>query len=232
MIVDIDNATLASVVVSIVNSLDCENEVLSIDAALATVANVLVTYNVPTSKLTLTGTATKAQYESILRSLKYINKADEVSPLPRIVQYTAYDGVAWSLPAFSAITFELRNDPPLLNPFGGQSQFTVLQDASDWVNVGVPVTTLVGPAMPVVTRKDRFQPVSCQDIGGCSWHEAAQRCTSRSLRLCTRDQISAIFPNGNRGDSYDYIYTCLFSFRLLIYALVAVFLVYVVHIKI
>ena len=60
--------------------------------AFATQGTISGTWNATTGELALTGIATKAQYETALRSVTYENTSDDPSEAMRTVSFTVSDG--------------------------------------------------------------------------------------------------------------------------------------------
>ena len=59
--------------------------------------------------------ADKAQFEKVLRSVRYNNSIQEPSPEQRNVTFVVSDGVSTSIPATAFITIQLINDAPILD---------------------------------------------------------------------------------------------------------------------
>ncbi|MEX0956670.1 MAG: tandem-95 repeat protein [Rhizobiaceae bacterium] len=70
-------------------------------------------YNAATGVLTLTGSATKAQYEAALVSVTYFNTSDNPSGLARTVSYSVTDGDALSNVGSATVNVTPVNDAPL-----------------------------------------------------------------------------------------------------------------------
>ena len=67
-------------------------------------------WNTTTGELTLTGSATKAQYEAALRSVTYHNTSEDPSTATRTISFTVNDGDANSNTQTRDITFTAVND--------------------------------------------------------------------------------------------------------------------------
>ncbi len=68
-------------------------------------ASITGRFDVPTGILTLTGKATVAEYQAALRSIQYLNPRLRRTPGPRTLTFTAWDGVAPSLPVARTLHF-------------------------------------------------------------------------------------------------------------------------------
>jgi len=92
-VTDSDSSNLISATVSITNLLDGTDESLS---ALTTGTAISATYDNATGVLSLTGTATVAEYQQVLRTLTYNNTSQDPGITDRTVEVTASDGSAYS----------------------------------------------------------------------------------------------------------------------------------------
>ena len=82
-------------------------------------------YNAGSGVLTLTGSASKASYESALESIKYQNtNTDNPNKGNRTVTWLVNDGDANSAAVTSTITVAGANDAPALADAGGTLSFT------------------------------------------------------------------------------------------------------------
>ena len=75
--------------------------------------------------LTLSGNATKAQYETALESVKYENTSENPNTGNRTVSWVVTDGTASSSAVYSTITVAAAdNDAPSLGGAGGTLSYT------------------------------------------------------------------------------------------------------------
>jgi VCBS repeat-containing protein len=83
----------------------------------STNAKITVTSATVDGKLvfTLTGDATQAEYNDVLKSLRFINTSDDPSDVNRVVTVTVNDGVVDSAPAQAVIKVTPVNDAPVLD---------------------------------------------------------------------------------------------------------------------
>ena len=100
-VTDVDNATLASATVSISTGFVSGQDALSF----APVSGVSGIYTFATGTLVVTGTATVAQYQTMLRSVTYSNTAATPNTATRTLSFTVNDGSLASVPATKNITF-------------------------------------------------------------------------------------------------------------------------------
>ncbi|MGH7894602.1 MAG: hypothetical protein ACREQL_08030, partial [Candidatus Binatia bacterium] len=107
---DIDSANLAWLTVTITNQLDGTAELLSANTA---GTGVTASYNPGTGVLTLNGADTVANYQQVLRTVRYENLSDAPSLAPRVITFVASDdGVQASNTATSTVTISPVNDGP------------------------------------------------------------------------------------------------------------------------
>lgn len=124
-VTDTNDTDLESATVTITNLLDAGVETLS---ATTGGTAITATYTAPT--LTLTGTDTVANYQTVLRSVTYNNTSQNPNEAARIIRFVANDGSADSAAATKTVSVTGVNDapsftasnPPAVNEdVGGQS---------------------------------------------------------------------------------------------------------------
>lgn len=104
-VTDSDSANMASATVTIANLQNGASEVLAVNNALASSFGIGVSYS--GGVLNLTGSATKGQYEQVLRSVTYNNIADMPNTTSRIINFSINDGIANSAIATTTLTVNL-----------------------------------------------------------------------------------------------------------------------------
>lgn len=82
-----------------------------------------------TGTLTLTGTATAAQYQTALRSVRYYNSNPSPVTSTRTIEFTVHDGIAASNPTSRDIMFSGVNNPPVITE-GASASVTMDEDAT------------------------------------------------------------------------------------------------------
>ncbi|AUG05333.1 retention module-containing protein [Pseudomonas sp. S09G 359] len=109
-ITDVDNSTLQSAKVTLVNH-------LTDDVLIADVSNtkITVSYDKNTGVLTLSGEATKAEYQEVLRSVHFASESEDPSPANRNLTITVNDGQADSAPVTSVVYVVPVNDVPVIS---------------------------------------------------------------------------------------------------------------------
>ncbi|MDI1341020.1 VCBS domain-containing protein [Polaromonas sp.] len=123
---DVDNTNLTGATVSIGAGFATGQDVLGF----ATMGGITGSYNATTGVLTLSGTATVAQYQAALRSVTYTNTSETPSAAVRTINYVVNDGQALnnlSTVASKTVNVVSVDDTPLNTVPGGQ---TMAEDAS------------------------------------------------------------------------------------------------------
>jgi hypothetical protein len=110
-VTDPDNANLNGATVAITSNFNSAQDTLSATGTGA----ITVSYNSGTGVLTLSGTDTVANYQTVLRSVVYINSSQNPSALSRGVTWTANDGIGAGTTT-SSITVVNVNDAPIVTP--------------------------------------------------------------------------------------------------------------------
>jgi hypothetical protein len=117
-----DSALLKGARVQITTGFNASQDVLTFTAS----ANVSGSYAAGTGILTLTGSATIAEYQTVLRSVKYANSNDNPST-SRVISFTVTDDETPALTSTAAtrnLTITLVNDPPTVTTSAGTVSFT------------------------------------------------------------------------------------------------------------
>ena len=119
---DVDDVNLAGATARITGGYVANEDALSFDPPSG--SGITGTYDSGTGVLTLTGTATVAQYEAVLRSVKFETAGDGPSPNPRAVEFRVRDASDQSAPASRALTVTGVNDAPFVNTSAGTASYT------------------------------------------------------------------------------------------------------------
>ncbi len=127
---DVDDTTLESAVVQITGNYANGQDVL----AFTNQNGITGTWTAGTGTLSLSGSATLAQYEAALRSITYTNTSENPSTLTRTVSFTVNDGDVNSNTLTRDITLSSVNDDPT-NAGSLPSDITVTEDVSSNVDL-------------------------------------------------------------------------------------------------
>src|SRR5690606_1116566 len=103
-----DTPTLASVTVTLTNAQ--VGDVMAIGSIPAG-----ITASIVGNVITLTGTASPADYQVAVRAITYLNTSDNPNTTPRTISIVANDGIADSNAAIATINVTPVNDAPVLD---------------------------------------------------------------------------------------------------------------------
>ncbi|AVH62289.1 MULTISPECIES: beta strand repeat-containing protein [unclassified Nostoc] len=106
---DVDSPNLASATVSITSGFVSAQDTL----AFTNQNGITGSYNSSTGVLTLTGSATVANYQTALQSITYTNSSDNPSTTPRTVSFIVNDGTVNSIGVTRNINITAVNDAPV-----------------------------------------------------------------------------------------------------------------------
>ena len=106
---DVDNTSLESATVAIAGGHQAAEDVLTfVDQN-----NIAGTFDAASGVLTLTGSATLAQYQAALRTVTYSNASDDPDTTSRTIGFSINDGGADSAVATATIKVDAANDAPV-----------------------------------------------------------------------------------------------------------------------
>ena len=123
-VTDVDSANMESATIQITGNYRNGEDVLGIEAGYVLPASVTVTWNAATGTLTLSGPASKTDYEAMLEHVTYTNNSDDPYTGTRTVTWTVNDGTSDSAAQTSTITVTPINDAPVLSGLGGTLAYT------------------------------------------------------------------------------------------------------------
>jgi len=123
---DSDDANLDSATVTITNLQDGTDETLS---ATAGSTGIGVSYDSATGKLTLSGSSSTANYQQVLRTMKYDNSAAAPNTTARDITFVVNDGSEDSSSATSTVTICLNSATVTIN--GNSGPGTLRQAVTD-----------------------------------------------------------------------------------------------------
>ncbi|MCS7469204.1 DUF4347 domain-containing protein [Stieleria sp. ICT_E10.1] len=136
---DVDSANLTSLTATLINPLDGSSESLSADTS-----GTSITASYAGGTLTLTGTDSVANYQQVLRSIRYLNTSVSPNTTARVIDIVANDGISASNVANATISVTSINSAPTINAPGTQ---TPTED-TPWSINGISVSdTDIGAGM-------------------------------------------------------------------------------------
>jgi len=132
-VADVDDTNLESATAQITG-----NYVSSEDTLSFTDQNGITgTWTAATGTLTLTGSATKANYQTALQSITYTNSSDDPDTSTRTISFTINDGARDSTIGTRDITVAAKNDTPVAD----DTALNVAEDAANGAVVGTVTAT-------------------------------------------------------------------------------------------
>ena len=138
-IIDVDDGNIESAVVQITSNFANGEDVLAFNNQLG----ITGSWNAGTGILSLSGSATLADYETAIRSITYTNTSDDPSGLTRTVSFTVNDGDVDSNTLTRDIDVTPVNDDPVLTIPAGTTSYS-----EGAYQVIVPSTTLTDVDSP------------------------------------------------------------------------------------
>ena len=145
-VTDADSPALASASVSISSGLVSGEDVLTFAAA----PGISGAYAAGTGVLTLTGPAPVAQWQQVLRSVRYLNTSDAPTTAPRTLTVVVNDGALNSVPATKQVQVQAVNDAPATPTDTDPAANTVAENSAAGTPVGLTVTA-VDPDGPTLS---------------------------------------------------------------------------------
>ncbi|MDZ8069931.1 MAG: hypothetical protein RMY64_30710 [Nostoc sp. DedQUE08] len=157
IISDLDSANLVSATVSITSGF-----VFGQDTLTFTNQNGITgSYNSSTGVLTLTGSATVANYQTALRSITYTNSSDNPTTTPRNVSFVVNDGTADSTVVTRNINITAVNDAPVATATNSALAYT--ENATTVIDSGITVNDVDSPNLASATVSITSGFISAQD---------------------------------------------------------------------
>lgn len=132
VVTDVDSATLTSATISITSNFVAGEDQLAFTNMLGITGN----YNAATGVLSLSGTASLADYQTALRSIAYFNPSDNPTSAARQFQVVVSDGATSSVAVTRSININAVNDAPTISSISNQTinEDTVLGPLAFTVN--------------------------------------------------------------------------------------------------
>ena len=134
ILLDNDNVTLQSATILLVNPLDGNNEILTVNSS--DVNSTTVTQL--THQITITGVADVSSYSRLLSSIEYVNTLPNPTGGRRMIEFIVSDGLLNSTTATAFVGFTLINNPPIVDlngPEAGGNFTTTFLEGSDAINI-------------------------------------------------------------------------------------------------
>lgn len=146
-VTDSDDTNLGAATVTLTNRPEGSLEVLAVDT---TGTGITANYNSTTGVLSLTGSATVAQYQQVLRTLTYNNTSQNPTAGARTINVVVSDGDVSSAAAVSTITVVAVNDAPTVD-LNGAAEGTNFEATFE---EGEGPVVIVAPTMTIADVDD------------------------------------------------------------------------------
>ncbi|WP_346308751.1 VCBS domain-containing protein [Limnohabitans sp.] len=212
---DVDSANLTGATVRVVNFADATSFVPG-DLLTYTIpggSGITGDYNTSTGVLTFTGTATQAQYQSLLDSVKFSNSRDDLAGGARNVYWSVKDASgATSNEPLSRLNVTRYNDAPVLADT--TLNLTTIQPTTAETQpsgpVGVLVSSLVGgvtdgdgttvaKGIAIIAANDALGKVFFSVNNGTSWFSPVGTISSNAALLLKADATTRVYFRPNAG---------------------------------
>ncbi|MCC9598944.1 DUF4347 domain-containing protein [Stieleria sp. JC731] len=211
---DVDDANLESAVVQITGNYANGQDVLSF----VNQNGITGSWDAATGTLTLTGTATVADYQTALRSVAYSNTSDAPNTSQRTVSFTVNDGDVNSNTQTRAIDVTAANDAPVLDNTGSMTLTTITED--DTNNAGDSIASIISSAggdritdvdngavegIAITSLNSGNGTWQYSTNGGSSWTDVGAVANNSALLLRSTDLVR-FQPDGDNGTSADFTF--------------------------
>ena len=202
LLVDVDNKTLDRITVKLFNpSLDdflyVDNVTLYSDnpeiAKIVILTNLRSKqqFNVSSGELVISGLDYVREYETVLKTLRYDNSADETGNFIKILSVIASDGILNSNETFIYINVSEVNDAPSINLSIPIIRSEIQEDVRDSDNMGVSVSSMI---LPIFNDVDSITQPGIAVIGADSSTGLWEYIVIQNINSSNSSQFS-ISPN-------------------------------------
>ncbi|WP_392534808.1 beta strand repeat-containing protein [Nostoc sp. C117] len=154
---DTDSPNLSSATVSITSGFTSTQDIL----AFTSQNGITGSYNSSTGVLTLTGSSSVANYQTVLRSVTYTNSSDNPSTTPRTVSFVVNDGASNSTALTRNINITAVNDAPVATATNSALAYT--ENATTAIDSGITVSDIDSANLVSATVSITSGFISAQD---------------------------------------------------------------------
>lgn len=123
---DVDDTNIDAATVSITTNFSSSEDFLSFTDQ----NGVTGAYNTTTGVLSLSGSASLANYEFALQSITYQNSSDNPTVATRTITYEVNDGSSTSIPSLNDVVITPVNDAPMINTESSGDNITYAQNGT------------------------------------------------------------------------------------------------------
>ncbi|HHP7243360.1 MAG TPA: Ig-like domain-containing protein, partial [Elainellaceae cyanobacterium] len=188
-IIDVDDTTIESAIITLTNRPDGLIEGLSVSGMLP--AGIIAsTYNSSTGQITLTGSASLADYQSAIAQIVYNNTSTNPNTANRIVTVIVNDGELDSNIVTTTLSITKTNDPPSLDLDGNNSSGRLGNDYQTLFTPGR--TTAIADVDPKIT-----------DIDDVNIDSATVTLVNRPNGNSEKLLVNGTLPSGITAGAYD-----------------------------
>ena len=124
----VEDGVLTSATATLTNVLDGSDESLAVTVG---DTGLQASYDTTSGVLALSGAASPAAYEEVLRTLVYANASQSPDTTDRLIEVSVADGIFTSTVATSTVTVEALNDAPAIANFPGLLVTVIDEDTTD-----------------------------------------------------------------------------------------------------
>ncbi|MEH1950820.1 MAG: tandem-95 repeat protein, partial [Nostoc sp.] len=157
---DVDSTNLSGATVSITSGFASTQDIL----AFTSQNGITGSYNSNTGVLTLTGSSSLANYQTVLRSVTYTNSSDNPSTTPRTVSFVVNDGASNSTPVTRNINITAVNNAPVATATNSALAYT--ENATTAIDSGITVSDVDSANLASATVRISSGFISAQDTLG------------------------------------------------------------------
>ena len=200
---DVDDTHIESAVVSISGNYANGEDVL----AFTNQSGITGSWNTTTGELTLTGSATLADYQAALRSVTYENTSLDPSTATRTVSFHVNDGELDSAPLTREITVTAVNDAPVISVDSGDSDNGSLDETNAGLFVQGTLSVNDPDSADIVSGDVNGLVVSGTTAGlGSSHAELLAMLTVTETVIASGDTSGALTWSFDSGsEAFDYL---------------------------
>ncbi|MCO8121379.1 DUF4347 domain-containing protein, partial [Stieleria sp. TO1_6] len=149
ILTDVDDATLSSLTITIANLLDGANETLTADTT-----GTSITASYVAGTLTLSNIDSVANYQQVLRTIRYDNSSLNPDTTTRQIQFVANDGQSNSNVATANVTIAANNNAPTIDLDGDNSSGATGADYDTAFNEGGGAVLITDSSDAILTDVD------------------------------------------------------------------------------
>lgn len=157
LVTDFDSLNLTSATVTISNNYLRSEDSLVLDPVVASANKVTAVWSSATGQLTITGLSSPLNYQTVLRSVKFVDSSSTPNTATRTVSYQVFDDtMPTPLPSnvvSRSVSISTTNVPPTVSTNASTALQYVEKDPATLIAPGLTITDLDSPNMNGATIK-------------------------------------------------------------------------------